>query len=110
MDCVLAALLSCFSLSGIYVDSGFSVQDYEQAYLKRWDFISYNGDGVQETGWREKVAHKSRNPYGKLALGYELDFRSVRVALEAAHQSSVSSNSDKGINSLSLSLRWFPFR
>lgn len=110
MDCVLAALLSCFSLSGVYVGSSLSVQDYEPAYLYRWDFVSTNANGVQETGWRETVKSHSRNPYGKLALGYELDFRSVRVALEAAHQSSVATNNDKGINSLSLSLRWYPFR
>ena len=110
MDCTLAALIACFNLSGIYLDSGLSVQDYEPAYLKRWDFISYNGDGVEETGWREEVSRSSRNPYGKIAVGYELDLRSVRIALEAVHQSSIATNSDKGINSLALSVRWFPFR
>lgn len=110
MDCALQALMACFSLSGIYFDSGISVQDYEPAYLHRFDYQYIDTGAVQETSWREEISHRSRNPYGRLSLGYELDFKSIRIALEAMHNSSIATKDDKGVNSLSLTMRWYPFR
>lgn len=110
MDCTLAALLSCFSLSGVYIDSGLSVLDSE---IPAYNLSAQQWQAPDQTLLRLEghlVNPKTENPYGRLAIGYEIDFMSVRVAIEASHLSSVATNKDRGINSLSLSMRWFPFR
>jgi hypothetical protein len=59
---------------------------------------------------RDVVSTYSENPYGRLALGYEIEFRHISWSLEVAHTSSLASSTDRGINSVQLRAHWYPFR
>lgn len=93
MECSLAALIACFSWSNLYIDSSLSYLDVKQAYIV---------DG------ENRVEYLS--PYGGLALGITLPFNDVQISLEATHISSVATNHDRGINSIGIHAKWYPFR
>jgi hypothetical protein len=93
--CSLHALIACFSWSSLYLDGGLIYEDIK--------FVEINPVTLD-------VAAAPHNPLGRTALGYELRFQSLTVALEASHTSSLATNSDRGINAISLRARWFPFR
>lgn len=113
MDCTLAALVACLSWSNLYIDSGLSWQDagiYEHYEAYRSERIIR--DGIEESGSTNEVwsAHTAANPYGRLAIGYEIEFSQFKVRLEASHISSIATNQDRGVNAISLGARWYPFR
>lgn len=110
MECTLSALIACFSWSGLFVDTGIQVQDRGIGANYMFD-VWENVDG-QWTNTRSEWIHEdfSRNPYGRFGVGYVLDFGRAEITLEASHTSSLETGSDKGINALSLRMRWFPFR
>lgn len=109
MDCTLAVLITCFNLSGLYIDSGLSWQDMGEPRLQsRSEVIAH--DWGMETAVYGVWTDKPTNPYGRVALGYEVNFQSLTWRLEASHLSSVLTNGDRGVNSVSLSARWYPFR
>jgi hypothetical protein len=111
MECTLAALIACFSWSGLYLDSGISWIDREVPY-HYWKDISPppRADGVRETARLSSIGNESQNPYLRNAIGLQINFRSLDVSLEAFHDSSMSSNQDRGVNGLAIKARWFPFR
>lgn len=113
MDCTLTTLIACLSWANVYVDSGLRFQDAETAYLDRRDaFHSFDPvTGVEESGYTTVATHHSRNPYGRIAIGLEMNLaRSLTLRAEAAHDSSVSTGKDRGANSGGIYLRWYPFR
>lgn len=111
MDCVLATLLACFSWSNLYIDSGLSWQDIGDRYIERYDVSLLTDDGQLIQGARgSRLADSPQNPYGRLAIGYEIEFSQLTVRLEASHISSIATNQDRGVNAISLGARWYPFR
>lgn len=114
MECTLATLIACFSWSGLYVDTGISYHDYGEdlTYQLEQEFILVNeqatvldyGNESTTVTWQNR-----KNPYGLFSLGYEIDFGSVAVSLEGRHTSSLSSARDRGVNSVSLTMKWRPF-
>lgn len=109
MECTLAALIACFSWSNFYVDGGLSFQDVGTP-RQEWRTHVYNGPAVIETRTQLETIDDPYNPYGRFALGYQLDFKSVTISLEASHVSSLDTDADRGINAISLKARWYPFR
>jgi hypothetical protein len=112
MDCVLTSLhtlIACFSWSNLYVDGGLSYQDINVSRSEYRTTVNRDGNAVETVtalyNWRD-----DQNPYGRVALGYELRFSSVTWRVEASHLSSLDTGTDRGVNSLSLSARWYPFR
>jgi hypothetical protein len=68
-------------------------------------------DGQLLLGSREITStDEARNPYGRFGLGYEINFQSVTWRIEATHVSSLATSKDRGVNSISINARWFPFR
>lgn len=109
MDCSLAALIACFSWSNLYIDSGLSVQDYSfEHQTERASYLFLDG-AYQPMTYEVRSSHAG-NPYGRVALGYELNFRKVSWSMEASHVSSLNTDSDRGINAISINARWYPFR
>lgn len=112
MDCTLATLIACFRLSGLYIDSGLSWQDagvYSE--FQRYSTERIVTNGVVETGatlqrWQD---HSAVNPYGRLAIGYEVSFPRMTWRIEASHISSLAINTDRGVNAISIGARWYPF-
>lgn len=102
MECTLAALIACFSWSGLFVDTGIAYQDHGE----QWRY------GIYEDGQMTRVvsADWKRNPYGRFGIGYEVSVGRFTWTLEARHVSSLAEGDDKGVNSISLGARWFPFR
>lgn len=113
MECSLATLIACFSWSNLYIDGGLLYQDGGEHYTSREIASAIVVDGATVT---QTDAHSiysdntAQNPYGRLSLGYQLDFGNMSWRLEASHISSVDTSEDRGINSLAISARWFPFR
>lgn len=110
MECTLAALLACFRLSGMYIDTGISIQDSgveSQTKEAAYDFYGGEYHLMDSAATSE---HFARNPYGRLSLGYQIDFGNVTWRFEASHLSSLATESDRGVNSIGISARWFPFR
>lgn len=101
MECTLATLIACFSWSGLFVDTGIAYQDKGE----QWSgyFHPTDKEPYKTANWRH-------NPYGRFGLGYEIQFRTVRWSIEAIHVSSIATNEDRGVNSIGISARWFPFR
>jgi hypothetical protein len=107
--CSLQALLACFSWSGVYVDSGLSWYDRSLPHQELTTTTTDLG-GVIETVTVPYITDRPFNPYGRLAIGYEVRFNNLTIALEAAHTSSLDTGEDSGINAIGLRARWYPFR
>lgn len=107
--CSLHALIACFSWSSLYFDGGLAYQDITVARSEMRTTFNHEGSAVETVtalySWRD-----DQNPYGRLALGYEMNFSSVTWRVEASHLSSINTGTDRGVNALSLSARWYPFR
>lgn len=105
MECTLAALIACFSWSGLYIDTGIEVQDVRPTrYMTE---ITYsNGDKIGGRDWEWSY---NQNPYGRFGIGYQFSVGSFTWDLEAKHVSSLDTTSDRGVNSLSIGMRWRPF-
>ena len=112
MSCTLAAISACFSLSGLYTDGALIARDdvvdhYTESSTYEWQ----TNLGYQLID-SQRSTNFARNPNGRLALGYEIKFDGaipLAVAFEAAHESSIADAHDRGVNSLSLHVRWYPF-
>jgi hypothetical protein len=109
MDCALTILLACFNWSGLYIDSGLTYQDVGEARLA-WQTTQTKIAGGVETVTRLGLNDNPMNPYGRIAIGYEVNFAVLTWRLEASHVSSVATDRDRGVNAVSLSARWHPFR
>ena len=110
MECTLAALVACFSWSGFYVDGGLAWQDTGMPRTEYREVIYQGDNGLNLTLYDDIVRYEKQNPYAFGALGYQISFRNFAISLEASHRSSTASGRDKGINSIGLRARWFPFR
>lgn len=108
MECTLAALIACFSWSGLYLDADLSYLDSDVP-RRSWSVYQIQHDWGTETDIRSAETTRPANPYGRLSIGYQLEFKSVTVSLEGWHLSSTK-DSDRGLNAFSLRARWFPFR
>lgn len=93
MECTLATLIACFSWSNLYLDSSLHYLDVKQGYVV---------DG------QPRVEYLS--PYGGIAVGYTLPLKGITFSVEATHISSLTTSHDRGINSVSVHARWYPFR
>jgi hypothetical protein len=113
MECTLATLIACFGWSHLYLDGGLAYQDagmYHQIVNESAATVVVDGNVTTASDRQIWQYDHPANPYGRLALGYELHFESISWRLEATHISSVASTKDRGINSLSINARWHPFR
>lgn len=111
MECSIAALIACFSLSNLYLDAQISYQDRSIPYHE-WAYqgTAVSQGGLIESTWRSTISNENENPYMRNAIGFRLPFRSIDVLVEAFHDSSMSSNKDRGVNGFALKAQWFPFR
>jgi hypothetical protein len=108
--CSLFSLIACFSWSNLYLDGGVQYNDYDTLRMGWTDAVTINAPGVTETIRYQTAISERENPYGRIAAGYEISFTSVSLRLEASHLSSLASSKDHGLNAISLSARWYPFR
>lgn len=110
MDCTIATLIACFSWSNLYLDGGLQYNDYDTLRPGFTDSVTIaTASAVETISYQTAIAERD-NPYGRIALGYELAFSSVSLRLEASHLSSLASDDDHGLNAISFSARWYPFR
>lgn len=111
MECSIAALIACFSWSNLYIDAQVSYQDRAVPYHE-WAYMgtSVSQDGLVESTWLSKISSENENPYLRNAIGIKLPFRSIDVSAEIFHDSSMSSDRDRGVNGVALRAQWFPFR
>lgn len=114
MECSIHALIACFSWAGLYIDSGLSYQDagvYRSYEVSKYERQLVNGaeqsSGETHQAWDR---HSAQNPYGRLALGYEIDLGQLTWRIEAEHVSSLTTSKDRGVNSFTISAKWYPFR
>lgn len=117
MDCTIAALIACFSWSGLYLDSSAQyIESKDRHYTESYGDMLFvmpvsGGSPYLSQTVTRKLDSPSRiidNPYVTLSLGYEINFSQVRVDASLFRQESVSS--DDAENGVSLKVRWFPFR
>src|SRR5687768_9535296 len=111
MECSLVALIACFSWSNLYLDTGVSFHDRGEYFTatEHAALLTEQGDLIQEAAV-VRTANNARNPYGRLSLGYQIDFTELSWRMELSHVSSLETGKDRGVNSLSISARWYPFR
>lgn len=118
MECSIAALIACFSWSNFYIDTGLEFRDREYQYSHDWEAYRVIESTATEFARYELIDAKrfieteADNPYARISIGFAFQFSpSVTADLRlAAHESSISTGRDKGENSVSLGVRWFPFR
>jgi hypothetical protein len=112
MECTLATLVACFSWSNLYLDTGIAYQDRgEIHHFHERHSERIVANGVIETGWTDSYSTVDwiNNPYGRFSIGYEISLSAITLRIEGAHTSSVTTK-DRGMNSISLNARWYPFR
>lgn len=113
MECSLAALIACFSWSNLYIDGGLLYQDGGEHFTTRnvASAIVVDGDRISQLDAMDvQSVNEAQNPYGRLSLGYQIDVNNTSWRLELSHISSVATSEDRGINSVAISARWYPFR
>jgi hypothetical protein len=110
MECTLATLIACFSWSGLYVETGLQAQDHHPTRSYTEMTKLYVGQDFQPTGVNSYDVKLGGNPYGRFGLGYAIDVGRFTWSLEAMHVSSLVTGKDVGVNSVSLNVRWRPFR
>lgn len=112
--CSLFALIACFNWSNLYIDGGLAYLDVGETVVKQqWveDFVYISDlDPTHSTRYSESVSNSPQNPYGRLSVGYQIDFQHVSWSIEVQHTSSLATDRDRGVNSVQLRARWFPFR
>lgn len=109
MDCSIAALIACFSWGNLYIDSDISMLDTSIPH-QEWRTFDFTHDSVHESGGSMVTVDDSYNPYGRLAIGYGLEFKAVTLSFEVSHISSIATTKDRGVNAVSLRVRAYPFR
>jgi hypothetical protein len=107
--CSIHTLIACFNWSNLYLDGGLQYNDYETPRVEWREYVTVL-PSVIETLRVQEIVSERENPYGRIALGYEVSFPSVTLRLEAAHLSSFATSDDRGLNSVNFSVRWYPFR
>jgi hypothetical protein len=107
--CSLFALLACFNWSGLYLDGGVQFTDTDVQRTAYFTTVNNEGNAV-ETVITPYSYMADESPYGRFALGYQIEFKSVTLALEASHTSSLTTSEDRGTNAIGIRARWYPFR
>lgn len=112
MECTLATLIACFSWSGLYVDSGVSFVDSAETVIREDLEVTYSpGPDIPfETRVATKEDRFSRNPYGVLSIGYQVQMENFSWRLQASHRSSLKTDKDRGSNAIEFYMRWQPFK
>lgn len=108
--CSLHALIACFSWSNLFIDSGLLYQDSGVEQIKAGSTYDFYDGAYHLMRTDDSSSHYASNPYGRLAIGYEMQFTSVTFALEVEHVSSLDTTKDRGVNAINLKARWYPFR
>jgi hypothetical protein len=111
-------LASAVKADGFYIDGGLAIlQSRSAPPIVEYPFTVLE---LQENGFTLHNETRSyylnyayditrvRNPYGTLAIGYDLSFKNLTFDLQVLHQSSIAVD-DRGQDSIRLSLRWYPF-
>jgi hypothetical protein len=107
--CSLFALLACFSWSNLYLDGDMHFTDADVQRTGHFTTVNHEGNAV-ETVITPFSYMADESPYGRFALGYQIEFKNVTLALEASHVSSLVTNEDRGTNAIGIKARWYPFR
>lgn len=114
MECTLAALIACFSLSNLYLDGGLHWQDRGHTQVNGVQQLVFQPSGdfqqSREVAWT--MTHPPSNPYGWIGLGYVFnpdDNLQFNLRL-GAHRSSLKDNDDRGYKYAGLDFQWFLFR
>lgn len=122
MSCSLATFLTCFSLSGFYVDGavirsntgqGRMVEDTH--LVEGVAFVRPNFGPPIEARYvyevtEQRLARDADNPYGRVALGYDIELgKRWTTRLEYAYRESVDTGRDEPERSWSLGVTWRPF-
>ena len=110
MECSLAALIACFSWSNLYIDAQVSYVDRAVPYHEWRDVSPPSVNGVVERAYVSTISNENENPYLRNAIGFKLAFRTIDLSAEIFHDSSMSSDKDRGVNGFALRAQWFPFR
>lgn len=110
MECTLATLIACFSWGNLYLDAQISAVDRTVPYQYWKDVSPPPSNSVVETVYIWSASNESENPYMRNAIGYQLRFRAMDISAEIFHDSSMSSNKDRGVNGIAIRATWFPFR
>jgi hypothetical protein len=108
---VVAVLsLSACSTGRVFVDGGIAYADTATPdVVLRTYTLAPNQTGAVESGAFYETVRRNLSPYGRLTVGYEWTAsQRVRAAFELSHQSSIE-HGDRGVNSASVALRWYPF-
>jgi hypothetical protein len=115
MDCTFAALLACFSWSGLYLDYGaVMLREVERPaiFTSRERLTSFTPSGQVDRdiyrGFVSSIDRQVQNPYGILAMGYEVEFSNFRIDTQLFHMQSTAR--DEGDTGAKFNLRWFPLR
>lgn len=118
MECSLAALIACFSWSNLYLDASTDfIRDREPRFTEAYYgeslyVLPTSGEPFLQRNMVREINRNERDidgPYGRAALGYELDLRAWRIDVSAFYQESLSIT-DRGEVGASVKVKWFPFR
>jgi hypothetical protein len=107
--CSLFALLACFNWSGLYLDGGLQYQNADVERIGHYESVNHEGNAI-ETVITPFPYTADENPYGRVALGYELHFARVTISAEAFYSGSFKEYSAPSVKGLALKARWYPFR
>lgn len=99
----------CF-LCGLFIELGASAHT-QHSLQQSFDVQVADGRTMHVQPVSLYDIPRTRNPYGIVRFGYALPLaRVVDLSLSAQHESSMSTGHDRGTNSISINVRWTPWR
>jgi hypothetical protein len=110
VECSFAALIACFTWSNLYLDASAIALDDAMMGRAEWRVDELRSDGLVETHGRYVWVDDPFNPYGKLALGYQMQLGSVTFTAEVSRMESFEDSPENAVHALSVGMRWYPFR
>lgn len=114
--CSIAALATCFTLSGLYLDLGGEAlksaeREFNTELTAAYHVMQENSEFSENryTITIDSYDKRVSNPYAMMSIGYEVNFESVRIDAQAFYRESASVH-DTGERGIAIHARWFPFR
>lgn len=109
--CSLHALIACFSWSNLYIDGGLSYQDATELPYAEWRTHVNRLPGAIETVTQLETFDDPFNPYGRIAFGYDFNFRTITISAEAFYRNSFDDDyPGQAVKGIGLKARWYLFR
>ena len=103
-------LLSVICASGLFIDASLIHANQGEVRGVFSGEAEWHKDHWDAT-LSPKLDTSAQNPYVRIAIGHQIDWLpQLSTRLDYSHESSIATGRDRGVEKISLSVQWRPFR